>query len=95
MMRWLKRYLESDDPIVKVVAGISEPEAEMWRELLEENGIPAMAKNMSSLSFSGHTGSMPNDYDLMVKQSDLASAHEILDPLLQPDGENESELPLQ
>ena len=81
MMRWLKRYLEGDDPIVKVVGAISEQEAGMWRELLENNGIPAMSKNMSGLSVTGHVGPMSIDFDLFVKRSDLERAREILDSL--------------
>ncbi|MCH7812132.1 MAG: DUF2007 domain-containing protein [Chloroflexi bacterium] len=84
MMRWLKRYLESDDPIVKVVGAISEQEAGMWRELLENNGIPAMSKNMSGLSVTGHVGPMAIDFDLFVKRSDLERAREILESLQEP-----------
>lgn len=81
MMRWLRGWLYSDDPIVKLAAALSEQEARMWQELLEQNGIRAMAKNASSLS-AYQVAPMSNDYDLFVKQSDLERAQEILAPLL-------------
>ena len=84
MMRWLQRLLQSDDPIVKLIGGIGEHEAEMYRELLENDGVPAMAKNMTGASVTQATG-IGNDYDLFVKQSDLERARAILTPMLDPD----------
>jgi hypothetical protein len=49
-MRWLRDFFGERDPLVAVAAAISEPEAQMWRELLENNGIPAMVKNVNPLS---------------------------------------------
>ena len=79
-MRWLRGFFREQDPLVRVVAGVSEPEAFMWRELLENNGIPAMAKNMSALSVTYALPSPFSDYDLYVKQSDLERAQEVLAP---------------
>jgi hypothetical protein len=79
-MRWLRGMFQEQDPLVRVVAGVSEPEALMWRELLENNGIPAMVKNMNFLSVAREIGSMPWDCDLYVKQSDLERAQEVLAP---------------
>jgi hypothetical protein len=83
-MRWLRGFLESPDPAVRVAAGLSEPEAGMWQELLENNGIPAFLKNMNFLSVTHQFGSMPGDYDLFVQRSDLGRARELLEPLLRP-----------
>ena len=44
MMPWLRRFFYSDDPIVKLLGGMMEPEAKMWREMLENEGIPAHTK---------------------------------------------------
>ncbi len=41
MIGWLRRFFQSHDPIVKVAAGMSEPAANMLRELLENRGVPA------------------------------------------------------
>ena len=80
-MRWLKGLFESDDPIVKLVAALSEPEAQMRQELLENNGVPAMVKNMGALQ--GHLQQpFSQDFDLFVKRSDAESAAEILGPLM-------------
>ncbi len=84
-MRWLRRFLSSDDPIVKLAAVLSEAEAQMSRDILEDNGIPAMVKNMNFLTVTHETGSFGNDYDLFVKQSDLERARELLSPAQEPE----------
>ena len=85
-MRWLRRFFSSGDPIVKLVAALSETEAQMSRDILEDNGIPAMVRNMNFLTVTHEAGSMMgNDYDLFVKQSDLERARELLSPQLDPE----------
>jgi len=81
-MRWLRRFFYSDDPIVKLVGALSEPEAEMWRELLAEDGVVAMVKYTGALGGHGYRGG--RDFDLFVKQSDLGLAREILAPTSEP-----------
>jgi len=85
VFRWLRRFFYSDDPDVKLVAAITEPEAEMWRELLAANGIPTMVKNTSFLSvdMGGAPLPTPNHFDMWVKQSDFERARELLAPLLE------------
>ncbi len=85
MIGWLRRFFQSRDPIVKVAAGLSEPEALMLRELLENEGVPAVAKKMNFLSAMNVTGSLGIDCDLFVKQSDAARARRMLEPLLPSD----------
>ena len=80
-MRWLKRFLASDDPIVKLIAALTEPEAQMRRELLENEGVPAMVKNTGALQ-SHLQLPFPQDFDLYVKKSDLERAAETLGPLI-------------
>jgi hypothetical protein len=86
MFRWLRRFFYSDDPDVKLVAGISEPEVEAWRELLANNGIPSMVKNMSYLSYDLGRAALPvpNNFDMWVRQSDFERAREVLAPFLEP-----------
>ncbi len=89
-MRWLKGLLASDDPIVKLVAALSEPEAQMRRELLENNGVPAMVKDVG-IGLSAYGASPPFGFDLFVKKSDAERAAEILGPLMDaspPDGDS-------
>ena len=81
-MRWLRRFFSSADPIVKLVAALGEPEAEMWRGLLANNEIVAMVKYMGALGGSTQRPGFTNDFDLFVKQSDLERAREVLGPLL-------------
>jgi len=81
-MRWLRRFFYSDDPVVKVAGGLSEPEAKMFRELLENDGVVALAKGTSFLS-GAYGFSFANDYDLWVKQSDEDRAREVLAPVIQ------------
>ena len=80
-MRWLKRFLASDDPIVKLIAALTEPEAQMRRELLENEGVPAMVKNTGALQ-SHLQLPFSQDFDLYVKKSDLERAAETLGPLI-------------
>ena len=80
LSNWLRRFFYSDDPEVKVSAGLSEPEALMFQELLANSGIPAMIKNRNFLSVTKEFGSMPGDFTLFVKQSDLERAREVLGP---------------
>ena len=80
-MRWLKRLLASDDSIVKLVVAMSEPEAQMRRELLENNGVPAMVKNVGALQ-SHLQQAFSQDFDLYVRRSDAGRAAEILGPLM-------------
>ena len=83
MMRWLRRFFYSDDPIVKVASGLLEPEAEMWREILENEGVRAFSKVMDPLARSSATGT---NTALFVKQSDLERAREVLGLLLEDRG---------
>lgn len=80
-MRWLRRFLASDDPIVKLIAALTEPEAQMRRELLENEGVPAMVKNTGALQ-SHLQLPFSQDFDLYVKKSDLERAAETLGPLI-------------
>ncbi len=70
--------------MVRLVGGLIEPEAEMWREVLANRGILAMVKNMSALSYAWGRATLPaaNHFDLFVKHSDLTRARAILGPML-------------
>ena len=81
-MRWIRSFFYDKDPIIKVAAGLSEPEALMYRELLENNGVAAMVRNMNFLSVTREFGSVPGDFDVLVRQSDSDHAREILRPLV-------------
>jgi hypothetical protein len=77
MIDWLRKFLYSDDEPVIAARGMLEPEAELWRQMLEQNGVPAFTKIMDAVALSdGHaTGT---DCALYVKQSDLQRARELL-----------------
>ncbi|MEX0786382.1 MAG: DUF2007 domain-containing protein [Dehalococcoidia bacterium] len=77
----MRRYLYSDDPTVKVASGLSEPDAEMARDLLSDEGIRLIAKNMNFLSVA-NIGGVGNDYDLWVRRSDVEQARELLEAVL-------------
>jgi L-rhamnose isomerase len=80
-MQWLKRFLSTDDPIVKLLAAMTEPEAQMRKELLEHGGVAAMVKNTGVLQ-SHLQLPFSQDYDLYVKRSDSEIAEEILGALM-------------
>ena len=80
-MDWLRRFFHDDNPVVKLVGALAEPEAEMHRELLADNGIVAMVKNMGASTYLQLP--MENNFDLFIRESDLERANEILTPLLE------------
>ncbi len=80
-MRWLKDFFASDDPIVRIAGALSEPEAQMHRERLENDGVPAMVKDVVGGS-SSFEAVPPLGFALFVKQSDVERAAEILGPLM-------------
>lgn len=90
-MRWLRGFLTSGDPIVRLLAALSEPEALMRRELLEREGVPAMVKNTGTLQ-SHLQLPFSQDFDLYVRQADVERAEEILGPLMDPHAAVEEEL---
>ncbi len=77
---WLRRFFYSGDDVVKLVGALTEPEVELRRGLLEEEGIVVLIKNRSFLSHMWGTTALPfeNSHDLLVKESDLARAREVL-----------------
>ena len=91
MMRWLRGFFSSGDPIVKLCGALSEPDAFMRKELLENNGVASMAKNMAWDAAYGVT--LPFGFDLFVKQSDVERATEILGPLMDNDEDAPSDGP--
>jgi hypothetical protein len=86
-MDWLRNLLRERDPLVKVASALTEPEALMWRELLENNGVPAMVKNVNPLSVTHSFPTPFGDFDLYVKQADAERAEEVLAPLRGPQEE--------
>ena len=84
MFKWLHKFFYSDDELIKLADGVSEPEAELARELLVSNGVPAMTRNMDVLSVEGGRMAMPaaNNFALYVRQSDVQRAIDILGSLL-------------
>jgi hypothetical protein len=94
-MRWLRRFLYSDDPDVKVADGLSEFDAGIAEELLRNNGIIAMKKNMLAIYDRYWRPMLPggHNFALWVKRSDLERARELLSMALRPaqlvDGEGD------
>ena len=85
--RRLRSFFYSDDPDVKIADGLSEFDAGICEELLANNGIIAMKKNMEAVYDRYWRPMLPsaNHFALWVKQRDLPRAREILEPLLAPD----------
>lgn len=82
-MQWLKSFLYGDDPLKILIGALTEPEAEMHRELLFTNGVMSSVRNVGSLALYGM--SLDNTFELLVKSSDFALAREILTPFLDAD----------
>ena len=85
-MRWLRRFFYSDDPDVKVADGLSEFDAGISEELLRNNGIIAMKKNVSAYYDRLWRPFFPwaRQFALSVKRSDLPRARRILEAVLDP-----------
>ena len=79
MFKWLHKFFYSDDEIVKLAAGLLEPEAEMWREILSNEGVPSFTKILDPISLSDGRATGLN-VGIFVKQSDLERAKEVLSP---------------
>ncbi len=77
MFRWLHKFFYSDDEIVRLAAGLLEPEAEMWREILSNEGVQSYTRILDPISLSdGHATGL--NVGIFVKQSDLERAREVL-----------------
>jgi hypothetical protein len=79
MFKWLHKFFYSDDEFVKLAAGLLEPEAEMWREILSNEGVPSFTKILDPISLSDGRATGLN-VGIFVKQSDLERAKEVLSP---------------
>ncbi len=80
-MRWLKGFFSSGDPIVRLIGGLNEPEAQMHRERLEREGVPSMVKDVAGGAATFETV-RPFGFALFVRQSDAEQAAEILGPVM-------------
>ena len=90
---WLRRFFYSDDPEIKIAGGLAEHQANIVLELLRNDGISAVTKNMDFLSVA-YGASMGNEYDLWVKASEETRAREIVaevseDHLIEPNKDEE------
>ena len=84
MFKWLHKFFYSDDEvaIVRAAAGLLEPEAEMWREILANEGVRSFTKVLDPVARSEGRATGTN-VAIFVKQSDLERAREVLGPLLE------------
>ena len=65
----------SDDKLVKVASAGNQAVGEMWREVLESNGIPCLLRVAGPLlAYATFT----SQHDLLVAESDAARARELL-----------------
>ncbi len=88
-MQWLRGIFRSEDPIIKLVGALSEPDALMRRELLDANGIAALARNVSGDS-AAYGAASPFGFGLFVKKSDAERAAEILGSLMDASPDEEA-----
>ena len=87
-MRWLRGFFKTEDPIVKLIGQLPQPEALMRKELLENNGIPAMVKDTST-GYAAYGAPSVFGHDIFVKQSDVERAEEVLGPLMEVGSDGE------
>ncbi len=77
MFKWLHKFFYSDDEIVRLASGLLEPEAEMWREILVNEGVRAFTKVLDPVARSDGQATGTN-VGIFVKQSDLERAQQIV-----------------
>jgi hypothetical protein len=82
LLRRLHKFFYSDDEIVKLADGLNEFDAGSYEELLRNNGIVAMRKNMEAVYDRYWRPMLFDNFALYVKQSDVDRAIEVLGPLL-------------
>jgi hypothetical protein len=84
---WLRKFFYSDDPDVKIADGLSEFDAAMYQELLDNMGIVSMKKNMLAIYDRYWRPMLPaGHFALYVKQSDVDGAMETIGDLLENTG---------
>ena len=71
--------LPSPDALVLVTRPNGEPEAQLLRQILEQNGVRAMVKNRDAASAQAGGMGPPWAYELWVLRKDLRRARELLD----------------
>ena len=71
--------LPSPDALALVTRPSGEPEAQLFRQILEQNGIRAMVKNRDAASAQAGGMGPPSAYELWVLRKDLRRARETLD----------------
>jgi hypothetical protein len=71
--------LPSPDALVLLARPNGEPEAQMLRQILEQNGVRAMVKNRDAASAQAGGMGPPWAYELWVLRKDLRRARELLD----------------
>jgi len=76
LFKWLHDFFYSNDEIVRLAAGLLEPEAEMWREILSNEGVQSFTKILDPIALSDGRATGMN-VGLFVKRSDLERAQEI------------------
>ena len=70
--------LPSPDALALVTRPAGEPEAQLFREILEQHGIHAMVKNRDAASAQAGGMGPPWAYELWVLRKDLRRAREAL-----------------
>jgi hypothetical protein len=73
------RRLERPDSLVLLTRPHGEPQAQLFRDMLDEHGIRAMVKNVDALSAEAGGMGPPWAYELWVLRKDLRRAREVLD----------------
>ncbi len=84
MFARLPNFFSSGDPTVKLADGLDEFEAASYQEMLANDGVIAMKKNMDAIStrLGGALTFATNNFALFVKQSDVERSIDILGSLL-------------
>jgi len=66
------------EPLVRLAVAQSEVEARIWQEILRQEGITALIRNVDALSISYVAAPSPYSYELWVLAREASRARELL-----------------
>lgn len=68
----------SQESLVKLAAARDEVELALWRDVLEQEGIPIMVKNVDALAISYYSPPSPYSFEVYVRAKDERRARWLL-----------------
>ncbi len=78
------------EPLVHIATAPNEMVANLWKDVLTENGIKCLLKSINLVT-SLYTSPFTLQYEVQVLASDAEKAREILTPFIEEENQNQDE----